>query len=160
MLLPTELFNSCEYSIVVLTFPNATMNRRTIVASLFLALSLTIAPNVSAQWVETDWPNMTTVRNIMVEGNNIYVGAQNEYGISLSTDEGVTWQYRNNGMAGSRGVSVRSFVHIGPVLFVAADTGSISGGIFYSIDSARTWKQVWAHDQITCLVNIKTILFF
>lgn len=137
------------------------MNRHTIVASLFLALSLAIASNASAQWVETDWPNMATVRNIMVEGNNIYVGAtQSSGGISYSSDEGVTWEIRNKGLESKYGISVHSLAHIGPIIFAAIDTVSDDDYIFCSVDSGKSWKLLWtATSDITSLRVVGTVIY-
>ncbi len=132
-LLPKELFPSPAYSIVVLTFPHATMKQAVIRAFFFL---LTLPAISAAQWKQTSWPNMTTVRSMTVEGNNIYVGGQMSGGISLSTDEGVTWKYMNSGLPTEQ-LYISALTHVGPTLFVSA-----TGGIFRSVDSAKHWIKI------------------
>jgi hypothetical protein len=118
--------------------------KQTVVTALSFLLSLTAVHTATAQWLETEWPNMATVRNIMVEGNNIYVGAtQSAGGISYSSDEGVTWQIRNKGLESKYGISVHSLAHIGPIVFAAVDTISDDDYVFCSLDTGKSWKHLW-----------------
>ncbi|MBM2813909.1 MAG: BNR/Asp-box repeat protein [Ignavibacteria bacterium] len=102
----------------------------------FCAVFLSVN-NSHANWTKSNTGTVFGSKNIMSltqNGTNIYAGTFG-VGVLLSTDSGITWNYRNNGMTVLKLYSV--FVD-GNSIFA----GTYGGGAFLSTDNGSNWTAI------------------
>ncbi|MDE3056918.1 MAG: T9SS type A sorting domain-containing protein [Bacteroidota bacterium] len=91
-----------------------------------------------AQWQYTNGPSAPYISCLFVHGSDLFAGTHGyagTIGVSLTTDNGVSWTDADNGLVS--GSSVSSFVTSGDSLFVAT-----SKGIFLSTNNGSQWTSV------------------
>ncbi|HMV46787.1 MAG TPA: hypothetical protein PLD20_16900 [Blastocatellia bacterium] len=85
------------------------------------------------QWTQTNGPYGGSIRSLLANGSNLFVGSAN--GVFLSTDNGQTWKAANKGMTG---VTVTCLVVSENNLFA----GTFDRGVFRSNDNGQNWVPV------------------
>ena len=86
------------------------------------------------QWVQTNGPEGGTVFCIAMLGENIFAGTAS--GIIESTDQGSTWEHKNEGLP--KNIFITSIVAHDSSLFV----GTFQQGVYRSTDSGASWISV------------------
>ena len=65
---------------------------------LLILFTLLLANNVlNAQWVSTNGPYGGSINCIAINGSNIFAGTTR--GVFLSSDNGLNWTQKNNGLS-------------------------------------------------------------
>jgi photosystem II stability/assembly factor-like uncharacterized protein len=96
-------------------------------AAFFLLMSF-----ASAQWQQTNGPCGGGIQCLATNDNSIVAGTYG--GIFISTDNGVTWNIRNNGLTNT---DIRSLAFSGTDIFAGSN-----GGMFLSTDNGASWTPV------------------
>lgn len=110
------------------------ISARSIFTRLLLGVALLClgSGRLSAQWVHTGGPYFAAyTRGVAVSGSNLFCASND--GIWLSTDNGASWNFVDNGPH----VATNAVVPIGTRLF-AATSGS---GVYISTDNGVNWTQ-------------------
>ena len=71
---------------------------RTSVLALILVLALSATSTVTAQWVQTSGPEGGGIPSLFADGADLYAGTYGNAGVFKSTDGGMTWEQKINGM--------------------------------------------------------------
>jgi hypothetical protein len=100
------------------------------------ALTLSYLQSMTAQWVQTGLSGDIDVAAMVAQDDRIFAGlfgwGGDSGGVYLSTDQGMTWNGRNEGLANTN------------VLCIAVNgdqllAGTLGGGVFFSSDSGDRW---------------------
>ncbi len=112
-------------------------------------IALSFAPNVSAQWVQTNGPYGGSgpygvgITCFAAMGTSLFSGTQD--GVYRSTDSGTTWTWAGNGLPNTSYSGVTAIAVVGTNLFAGTSPGYeqyYGGGVFRSTDSGKSWTAV------------------
>jgi ligand-binding sensor domain-containing protein len=105
-------------------------------------------------WSTIDFGGVDScVKTIIIDGNYIYLGTPAE-GVFVSTDAGLAWEARNNGLTN---LAIHCFTIMGSSIFVATE-----GGVFVSDNQGILWTGInngITNASIRALTNLDGVLF-
>lgn len=103
----------------------------------FLSFTFIILINISlkAQWIQTNGPSGGSIFSLLMSENNIFVGTNAT--VFLSTNNGVTWSAKNNGLPSEKVHSLAIFPDKNGVNNIYA--GIANNGIYRSTNNGLSW---------------------
>lgn len=107
-----------------------------IMKKLFIFLSLFILISTAkADWVKIMSYPANNAQDIVEKNGVLFAGAYSS-GVYVSTDNGITWTQRNNGLNTVRATTIHSMAYLSTGLFIAT-----TDGIFKSTNNGLKWVE-------------------
>lgn len=94
-----------------------------------IALTILVNP-LFAQWEQLNGPPGGKIRSILYDGDMVYACCRG--GVLVSTDQGNTWELRNNGLSSC---DTKSLIHLDDYIFLSTDEN-----VFRSHDQSLSWE--------------------
>lgn len=105
--------------------------------SFLISVQIISVQNSQAQWVQTNGPEGGHINSIVPVGNKLFIGT--EAGIFVSTNNGLSWEAKNNGLQFYR---VYTLFALDGIIFAGNEIG-----IYRSTDGGETWQR--SHEDYT-----------
>ena len=123
-----------------------------------ISLILFLCGQSYAQWERTNFPDTVKINSLVIIGSNIFAGT-NGAGIFVSTDNGDTWNEKNEGLQSK---IIHTIFINGTTIFAGTETGasvSINNGLSWNtINSGLPGLGVWSF-AVSSNASGDTILF-
>lgn len=98
---------------------------------LFTILIMFVSVNAIAQWVQSNGPGGNNIYALYKSGSVLYTGTFSD-GIMISTNEGLSWKFANNGLTN---LEISSFTSSGTNIFVGT-----KAGVYISTNNGDNWS--------------------